>query len=443
MTLRPERMKRRSITGTSLIVLLLLGVGLRFYGIGSKAVWLDEAFSIWLANQPLSALWGWLVRIDQHPPLYYTLLHFWQLCFGDLQGVVRMLSALCSTLTLPFFYGFSRRFTDQPGALIATLLLTISPFHIRYAQEARMYALLTLAVAVALYLLAPLLLDRLPPANWRWTAFAIAQAAAMLTHNTAAVFLPLALNLAIGGALWWRRRWGDIPGFRGLNQEFFARRWRYTQWVALLCWLPWSVPFVIQTIGVDREFWMPAPTWTFIRETLHTFHIALQPTVPVPWWVVDLIYGGCFLLGCWRLRKHGVRLGLLLSLCLVPLVVALLVSLRRPIFFDRIFLWATLPYYLLIGAGIGQLHCWLVRVGTRYTVSLRAYNLAVGSLLLLLVALNGQALHNYYANFVKEGWDRAAAYVAGQAAPDDLLLFNATWIQLPFVYYLRHEPIYP
>ena len=185
--------------------LLLLGTLLRFYQIQAKTIWLDEAFSIWLAHQGLIDLWAWLIKIDQHPPLYYSLLHFWQLRFGDLQGVVRIFSALCSTLALPFFYGAGRRFFDQPTALVATLILALAPFHIRYAQEARMYALLTLTVALALYLLARLLqepVERQP--RWLWPLFAFAQSAVMLTHNTAAVFFPLALNLAIGGAVAWQ-----------------------------------------------------------------------------------------------------------------------------------------------------------------------------------------------------------------------------------------------
>ena len=40
--------------------------------------------------------------------------------------------------------------------------------------------------------------------------------------------------------------------------------------------------------------------------------------------------------------------------------------------------------------------------------------------------------------FQKEEWDKAAAYVAQQVQPGDLVLFNATWVQIPFEYYFRH-----
>jgi len=46
-------------------------------------------------------------------------------------------------------------------------------------------------------------------------------------------------------------------------------------------------------------------------------------------------------------------------------------------------------------------------------------------------------LHQYYTGFVKEEWDVAAAYVADRVEEEDLLLFNGTWVQIPFDYYFR------
>lgn len=451
-----------------LLSLCALGVALRLYGVGAKTVWLDEAFSIWLANQPLTALWSWLVQIDQHPPLYYTLLHLWQRFFGDLQGTVRLLSVLFSGLTLPLIYDTTRRLTDRATALCATLLLAISPFHVRYAQEARMYALLTLTVALALNLLLRVLL--LPPTKVPrqrlLVASGLAQATVMLTHNTATVFYPVLLNLVICGVWLWHKlvtlhskksaffrvfprpkELFGVPSDKllgqtndlsllAINRPDFGLHWAFMQGIALLGWLPWTIPFVIQSIGVDREFWMPAPTWTFIRETLHTFYMAFQPATPIPWLPVDLLYLTLFLLGIWRFRTQGSHLALLLALCLGPILLALFVSLRRPIFFDRIFIWATIPYFVLIAAGLMQVHRWSQLVWRQWASCM------TGLLLLSMILLSGQALHNYYTNYEKEEWDRAAALVATQIEENDLILFNATWVQLPFVYYFRHHPVF-
>ena len=143
-----------------LLGIVALGGFLRVYQIGSKGLWLDEAFSVWLGWQPVGEMLGWLMRIDQHPPLYYLLLHFW-MALGDDAAAVRALSALLGTLTIPVVYLLSRRLADDDDkvGLLAALILAVSPFHVRFAQEARMYTLLTLNVSLALYALVHLLTD--------------------------------------------------------------------------------------------------------------------------------------------------------------------------------------------------------------------------------------------------------------------------------------------
>ena len=55
----------------------------------------------------------------------------------------------------------------------------------------------------------------------------------------------------------------------------------------------------------------------------------------------------------------------------------------------------------------------------------------------LILTVDGLSLREYYVDFEKEQWDDAAAFVAERVGPDDLILFNATWAQIPFDYYFR------
>ncbi len=446
--------------------LTVLAIALRFYLIGSKTVWLDEAFSIWLARQPLWEMYDWLVRIDQHPPLYYTLLDGWIAIFGDLQGPVRGLSALCSALAVPVFYAGVRRLADKPTALIAVFILAISPFHIRYAQEARMYGLLTLAVAAALYCVAVILRDRNAPRRV-WWGLAISQAAVMLTHNTAAVYFPVALNLALVliffNAKSQRSKDAEEKSAESaFTSSGFIRCWLIFQGVALLLWSPWAWPFVVQSVGVDRQFWLWPPTAQMVWDTFRNFNFAFLPD-DFPFqsgWMA--LYAGLALLGIWRLRRTS-GLWLLGSLLIVPIAIALLVSLRRPIFYDRTLIWLTLPYYALIAAGIRAMGEGLGKKKTETQISqiekisqkksavqnlrnlrlLRNLRSDAGvliqtGLLAVILVLSGVSLTGYYFWFEKEGWEEAAAYVAENAQPDDLIVFNASWVQIPFEYYYRH-----
>ncbi len=449
--------------------ILLLGAFLRFYAIGAKTMWLDEAFSVWMAHHALIDSWAWLIRIDQHPPLYYSLLHVWQALFGDGQGTVRALSALCSTLAIPFFYGSCRRWFDEQTALIAAFVLAISPFHVRYAQETRMYALLTLAAAATLYYLARILFDR-EKRNTRlnWTGLAAAQAAVMLTHNTAAVFFPLALNVGIGGALFWKYQQGGVSSLPALNDVAFERRWLRGQGLAFMLWLPWSIPFIIQSIGVDQQFWLGPPTPGMVLDVFHSFNFAFLPDWFSLFYLWDLLYGALVVLGVYQLRRTPAHALLLLSLCLTPFIGELLVSLRRPIFYERTLIWASLPYTMLLAAGIRSLrprpnpplialrghlaaggdnllaepastsHLLNGNRLRRVLKLLQAGYAAQTIAIILVVALSWLSLSNYYFYFQKEDWAKAADYVAHNVAPGDVILFNATWVQLPFEYYFRH-----
>ncbi|MEZ4866128.1 MAG: glycosyltransferase family 39 protein [Caldilineaceae bacterium] len=437
---------RHRISLVPLLVITLVGALLRFYAIGAKTLWLDEAFSLWLAHHTLIDLWSWLIRIDQHPPLYYSLLHGWLALVGDWQGPVRALSALCSVLTLPIFFAFCRHLSDRPTALWATGLLAISPFHVHYAQETRMYALLTLLVAMALFCVVTILFDeRARQQRWPWVGLALSEAAVMLTHNTATIFFPLALNLAIGGAVLWQYTRGGVSSLPALNDEHFERRWVRTQLGAVIGWLPWSVPFLIQAAMVDREFWISAPSWGVVLETLHNFNLAFEPAWSPLATATDGSLWLLALLGLWSLRRTPARAMLLLLLFLTPILGELLVSLRRPIFSERTLIWATLAYYLLVAQGLWwfatRVAAWLKRNQSLSAASASASawpTVIVPSVLIgALLAANAIALSNYYFYFTKEDWAKAAAYVAHHAQPGDLLLFNATWVQLPFDYYFQ------
>lgn len=407
---------------------LVVATCLRFYRVAEKTLWLDEAFSIWIAHHSLWEIWGWLIRIDQHPPLYYNLLHFWIGLFGDLQGTVRILSGLASALTVLVFYAAARRLVDRPVAMIAVIILSVSPFHVRYAQETRMYALLTLEVACVLFFLARLLTTR-EQSSRDWVGLALSQSLAMLTHNTAAVYLPLALNVAMGIMF--------LQGKRVLSP--FWMRWLKFQGLALLLWLPWAVPFVIQVIGVDREFWIWPPWPDLVMNTFRSFHFAFLPDhfvfwpdvplAPVRLWAYPLlsIIG---LLGC----SVSKRRTLLVSLFLLPHIIALMVSLRRPIYYEHTLIWTTLPYCLLVAAGIRTL---AHQVLSTKTVGIVKSGVQMVFMLIILT-LSGLSLNGYYFWFQKEGWDQAAAHVAEHVQPGDLILFNASWVQIPFEYYYRH-----
>ena len=420
--------------------MIVLGGFLRFYAIGDKDLWLDEAFSVWMSRHPLPALIDWLVRIDQHPPLYYMLLHFW-LAFGDTAAHVRILSALLSTLTIPVIFLIGQRISGQAAGLIAAFILALTPFHVRFAQETRMYALLTLNVALSLLALVYLLSDP-RAANMRlgcqfsrfvgsrqtfgaiatdlaWGGYVVFTAAAVLTHSTA-IFFPVAVNLFVLGLLAWRR-WGrHTPGTATFNPPSLSN-WLLAQIGVFLCWSPWLVAFVVQSIGVYHAFWIPAPSLDTVIASMKALLNDFWPVQSAWGQLIWVGYAVLLILGIVHLRKRLAVAALLIVLVLTPFIGELLVSLRRPIFYDRTLIWTTLPLYLLLALGFVEMR--------------RKPAIMAG--LIMLATINGLSLQSYYVHYEKEQWRDAAAYVAAHAQNNDLILFNATWVQLPFDFYFR------
>ena len=59
----------------------------------------------------------------------------------------------------------------------------------------------------------------------------------------------------------------------------------------------------------------------------------------------------------------------------------------------------------------------------------------------MIVAVSAFSIYTYFTHFQKEDWAEAADYVAQQIEPGDTIIFNATWVQIPFEYYFRHYDI--
>ncbi len=152
------------------ILVLLLGLGLRLWALGRSSLWFDEVGVAEAITAP--DLGGMLAVMKTHVmamPLDYLV--GWvsaRVCSSD--ACLRIPSALWGTLSLLAAYLLLRRLTQPRAALVGMLLLALTPIHLYYSQELRFYAAL-----VFFYLLGTLLLwDALArPSLARWAAAAL------------------------------------------------------------------------------------------------------------------------------------------------------------------------------------------------------------------------------------------------------------------------------
>jgi hypothetical protein len=242
------------ITGILLLLITLLALGLRLFGLDSQSLWYDEAFSVYLARMGLAEITA-RTAADIQPPLYYYLLHGWIQLVGDSERGLRGLSLLFGVLTVPLMYAaawqlFSRLPATQRrlAGLLAALLVAISPLHVWYGQEARMYTLLTFLCLLSSYLLLLVIPRSIRGQNrWAtlalWAAYTLVNIAALYTHYFAVFCLGFqALYLFL---VWWEA---------GLRPARLILGGLASLLVTALAFLPW-LPNLITRYGADASYW--------------------------------------------------------------------------------------------------------------------------------------------------------------------------------------------
>ncbi|WMX46573.1 glycosyltransferase family 39 protein [Streptomyces roseicoloratus] len=161
----------------------LLAFVLGLYGAGGPQLWEDELNSWDMATRSTGRLLETLQNVDAVLAAYYLLLHTWTALFGDSDLALRLPSVLAAAGAAVCTALIGARLAGPRAGRVAGLLFALTPVVSRYAQEARPYALVVLAVALATLLLLRAL-DR-PDGKGRWAAYALALSAVGLLHLVA------------------------------------------------------------------------------------------------------------------------------------------------------------------------------------------------------------------------------------------------------------------
>jgi mannosyltransferase len=169
--------------GLGVLVLLSIYVRTRQVGVG---FWIDEGLSVGIADRPLGDIPG-VLRQDGSPPLYYVLLHLWLPLAGRSEEGTHALSLLIALACVPVAWWGGRLLFGATTGWMAAVLAAANPFLTQYAQETRMYALVTLLGLVALICWLQAFAGD-PPGDGRVRrgaalGFAASFAAMLYTHN--------------------------------------------------------------------------------------------------------------------------------------------------------------------------------------------------------------------------------------------------------------------
>ena len=163
-----------------LLIIILLGAALRFYGIGHQGIWYDESYTFALIRLHPGVMLDRIPHTESTPPLYYCCVWIWSRIFGLGAAGVRTFSAFCGTITIPVAYATARKLLHgKRAALITAALTAFNPLLIWYSQEARSYEMLVLLSSCTLLTFA---YARERPRPFALALWAFACCCAITTH---------------------------------------------------------------------------------------------------------------------------------------------------------------------------------------------------------------------------------------------------------------------
>jgi uncharacterized membrane protein len=271
----------------ALIAILVVATVVRFAGLGSKPLWIDEAMTALVVlgrgpddvplgvARPLTALASifslnpsatWLDVVTRlidpavqhtHPPLFYVLMHAWLAWLApplnQLAWTLRAVAAVFGVLAVVLIFGLARSAFGERAGLIAAALAAVSPAMVMLAQEGRNYTLPLMLLAAAFWVMVTMVkrltgMRSIPPTLWAaWTTLNIC--ACYAHYYSTLAFAAQALTLAILVA----------------RERSLPRLWwlAVSLTVAGVAFLPW-LPILLKHSVSPEQGWMRLKTPWFI-----------------------------------------------------------------------------------------------------------------------------------------------------------------------------------
>ncbi|MEO1289290.1 MAG: hypothetical protein AAFV93_16125 [Chloroflexota bacterium] len=363
-----------------LIVIVLLGFGLRLYQLDALAFRGDEAFSVqrW-ATTPLSQSLTEIASLEPHPPLTYIIFRGWGNLFSPTnEFALRLLPVFVNILGIAGMFALAKRLSkSQAIAITSALLWAIHPFQIWHAQDFRNYGIWAGLSVIVLWLAIRIINTQ--SRDWRaWlTYWLIALVSCLIFYNELITIGVLGLYVLV----FYRKH------------PKFVLRWSLANGAIITLTI---LTFVIfqgdlltgggyagTTGGFQIEQW-----WQRFIPVLQfgdTLSLSLQqqfnPTTN--WWISILIYTLLLMTYVAYERPHDSIF--IIMIALLPLLVLGIISVPLRIFRPRYIMLAIPAYILLISYATVLL--W------RTNATLKILS---GLVLGIWLIVSGISLNNYY-----------------------------------------------
>jgi mannosyltransferase len=403
-----------------LALIVFGGVLLRLQNAAEKDFFYDEVFTYDVARKPVGGLMHELAR-DTSPPLYFLLLKGW-IALSASYASIKLFPLVVGVFGIVSGYFLGAALFGCSIGLLTALLVAVSPFHVRFSQELRMYTLYPAFLSLAGASLVCALRLSAERASRRstgyWWLFTLFNALALYTHYHAFFFIVAAYVFLLWYALRKRKR-GTLA-------------WTARSFYVLLGLSIALIPLLMEQMAhsLGKVSWVPAPSLLDLPRTYCIGFIYYFEAMPenVWMWIIAVVLFVVVIVFHARNRETPERREALLFLwftAFLPIVVMFALSYGAVKFFYiyRYVIISLMPFLALLAYGISTIRLNIVRAPT-----LAAF-IIIGVLFSVM-----QNERNY-----KPHWRRLAGVIDSRVTPKDVLIGSPGFYMNGYFFYSRKD----
>jgi uncharacterized membrane protein len=384
-----------------LVSLTIIGLFLRFYNLGFNSLWLDEATTHHFAKLSFMEIWELTAGGEYNPPLFHWVEHF-MLFFGNSEVILRFIPAFSGILTIPLFYFIGKEFLDRNTGILAAAILTFSPFHIFYSQDARAYSMMLFFISLALlfYLFATRSNDKK-----FWILFSIFSALAFWTHFYSMIIIATLIIFALiinAGKIK-----GSVSEIKPLLLSIAA--------FVLMC-----LPLIIVTIRLFFIRTSGQPTFGIqgfgiITESIQQFSGYNVYSAVI--FLILLVIGFIQIL-----KTEKIKFFLFTSIIILSLTASWALSYKMPMI-PRYLIFLLPIFYIGVAAGFRPFYQTL---NNRWVIYL---------FIAVIILIASPFMSSYYSGFSKEDWRGFSKNIESMTKEGDIVVVAPGYNTLPLNYY--------
>lgn len=360
-----------------IIYILIISFVLRLVLL-NQSFWLDEAISALTAAKPFPFQWTDIYG-DFQPPLYYLILRLSMYIPLWSEWFLRLPSVLFGVATVGVLYLFTKEKFGEKIALISSLLLSISQFHIYYSQELRMYSLLGLLVLLSMWLFS----------NQKWILLTVVSVLGIYTNY---MFFLTFVPQFVWFVYKHRKDWT------------IWKRWGLSVLIIFLFFLPWLPNFSKQVL-TGRNLTEAFPNWSNISSPPF-WRLIPQIFLKFTMGRISLdnkyIYGGIFFLLFaffvyifWNLKKsRNDKTFYVINWLVSPLIAGIIISFFIPIAGVWRLIFLLPPFLLLVAVSI---------------VKMKYFKPVFG--ILITLSFVSIAVYWFIPKYQREQWRQAVSFI--------------------------------